>query len=68
VIPSHYALEMMPVLDLDVPGYEQFTAPGKVVITVECVEATSRITLHAADILKITENSVQVRFAQNFTI
>jgi hypothetical protein len=60
VTPSHYALEIMPVLDTGVPAIPQFSAPGKVTITITCQQATTVITLHSSPILKISEDTVKV--------
>jgi hypothetical protein len=60
VTPSHYALEIMPVLDTGVPQIPQFSAPGKVTITITCQQATNLITLHSSPILTILQETVKV--------
>lgn len=57
IIPRHCNLEIRPIINEGEEG--QFTAPGKVQITVECLEETSSLVLHAAE-LNITESSVKV--------
>ena len=66
VTPSHYALEIMPVLDEGVTSIPQFTAPGKIMITIDCHETTGSITLHSSPIVNITEASVQVLLTVKF--
>lgn len=61
VIPSHYDLEIRPILTPGDPLI--FTAPGKVVIRVRCIVSTQNITLHAFDMdiehAGVTVTSVQ---------
>lgn len=50
VIPNHYRLQIVPILDTSLGLERQFTAPGKVEISVTSVEPTPTITLHSKDI------------------
>lgn len=60
LVPSHYDLRIIPILDTPVEGHAPFTAPGSVSIDVECVQSTDNVTLHASSIVNITEASVVV--------
>jgi len=66
VIPKHYKLQVLHLLDevtISVQntslGYKRFTAPGKVWITVDVVQPTENITLHAEE-LEIIEVKVSL--------
>jgi aminopeptidase N len=65
VVPVHYRLQLVPILD-EIPSdtsqnYTEFTAPGNVVIQVNCVEPGNKITLHKSSILTIDEDNVFVK-------
>lgn len=59
IIPKHYDLRIRPILQGD-PNVTPFVAPGRVQITVECLQATNDLVMHAAE-LTIDEPSVRVR-------
>ena len=50
ITPSNYKLQIVPILDTSLGPERQFTAPGKVAITVACTKITKVITLHAKEI------------------
>src|SRR5687767_1053186 len=62
--PLHYELHIIPILDTPVTGHEQFTAPGRVSIDVECVASTDNVTLHAHPIVTIDQATVTVQDAE----
>jgi len=45
--PINYEIQIQPLLDPDTGYGDQFTAPGKVSITVMCNENSDTITLHS---------------------
>lgn len=47
VIPFHYFLEIIPILEANTSLGKQWTAPGNVKILVEAVKPSKIITLHA---------------------
>jgi len=62
VIPTFYKLKIIPILhsNISLPNHEQFSAPGTIIITVECQTATNSITFHAKKDIKIKEDSIKV--------
>lgn len=59
ILPTSYKLEIISVLD-EIPQFPRFSAPGKVWIRFDCVEATDVIKLHVLD-LDINEGGIYVR-------
>jgi hypothetical protein len=60
VVPSHYTIEIRPIVDKAPEDPQQFTAPGRVEIRLRCVTASQNITLHA-DEIEIDHEKVEVR-------
>ncbi|OXA37624.1 aminopeptidase Ey [Folsomia candida] len=58
ILPTSYKLEIISVLD-EIPQFPRFSAPGKVWIRFDCVEATDVIKLHVLD-LDINEGGIYV--------
>jgi len=47
VKPIHYSIAIVPLLDNGTSWGSQWTAPGSVNISIECVQSTKVVTLHA---------------------
>jgi len=60
VIPSHYDVDILPLIDDD-DAADFKTAPGHVKITVTCIEATDSITLHSVEITIAEQGAIKVR-------
>ena len=58
--PLHYILKLTPIIDPDHPSYS--SAPGEVIITVECNQATRSLVLKYFDSPIPTITSVAVSF------
>jgi hypothetical protein len=59
IIPTHYKLEIQPVLDAGFDGLERFTAPGKIWITGTAQFTLTSITLNYRNI-DINPNATSV--------
>ena len=71
IVPSHYSLTIIPVLDKNDPtlGEAFGTALGNIAISVECAEPSSSVTLHASrEFVKIAADSVKVSLNAQFGV